>query len=675
MKKTEENNNSNQIKMNKKHNILKTTSFGPIENLEEYVHSDWWKHIFNSNYLKTDGDVVNDPKITSNEVSLIIDYLNLKKDDKILDLCCGQGRHLLELSRRGFKNLYGLDQSSYLIKRAKTTCLKENLSVHFKEGDARKLSYSTDNFDVVMILGNSFGYFESKHDDLKVLKEVKRVLKPLGKIFLDITDGEYLLNNFNKRSWEWINKRFFVCRERNLSLDKERLISREVITDVNHGVIADQFYAERLYTEKKISELLEFAGFTKPTLYDKITPNSERNQDLGMMEQRILISATIQKDWSPKKPKKEVKNVYVIMGDPRKSDVVKPSHVFDDDDLYTINELKAALNEMDGYNFIYLDNHDTLIWDLIKMKNKIDFVFNLCDEGYYNDARKELHVPALLEVLNIPFTGGGPQCLAFCYDKSLVRGIAKEMNIPVGDGIYIKQEDFTYQFLPFNFPVLVKPNYGDSSFGITQNSYVENGEDLVNIITEIRQKFGYDKPILIEEFLSGADLSVGIIGNPDNSYRVLPIIEEDYTALPEDLPRICGYEAKWMPDSPYWNIKSIPARISEEKKNFIIDCSVKLFKRLECRDYCRFDWRLDAEGNPKLLEVNPNPGWCWDGHLAKMAKIDGLSYNDMLKEILEATEERIKNENISSQNGENESEIKQLTQKNYQEGILDEKIR
>lgn len=68
---------------------------------------------------------------------------------------------------------------------------------------------------------------------------------------------------------------------------------------------------------------------------------------------------------------------------------------------------------------------------------------------------------------------------------------------------------------------------------------------------------------------------------------------------------------------------------------------MKLFKRLECRDYCRFDWRLDSEGNPKLLEVNPNPGWCWDGHLAKMAKIEGLSYSEMLKEILEATERRI----------------------------------
>ena len=86
-----------------------------------------------------------------------------------------------------------------------------------------------------------------------------------------------------------------------------------------------------------------------------------------------------------------------------------------------------------------------------------------------------------------------------------------------------------------------------------------NFEGLLNSISEIREKFGYGKPILIEEFLTGKDLSVGIIGNPSDSYTVLPIIEEDYSMLPAELPRICGYEAKWCPDSPYWKIKSVTA--------------------------------------------------------------------------------------------------------------------
>ena len=111
--------------------------------------------------------------------------------------------------------------------------------------------------------------------------------------------------------------------------------------------------------------------------------------------------------------------------------------------------------------------------------------------------------------------------------------------------------------------------------------------------------------------------------------------------MPPELPKICGYEAKWMPDSPYWNLKSIQAELPEETTRLIESCSLKLFERLECRDYVRFDWRLDNEGNPKLLEVNPNPGWCWDGHLAKMASFAGLNYQEMLEKILDAAERRI----------------------------------
>ena len=111
--------------------------------------------------------------------------------------------------------------------------------------------------------------------------------------------------------------------------------------------------------------------------------------------------------------------------------------------------------------------------------------------------------------------------------------------------------------------------------------------------------------------------------------------------VPEGLPRICGYEAKWLPDSPYWNIKSIPAELPEETKRLIEEWCVKLAERLECRDYCRIDWRLDSNELPKLLEVNPNPGWCWDGHLAKMAKIAGMSYSQMLEAILTAAEQRL----------------------------------
>jgi len=290
--------------------------------------------------------------------------------------------------------------------------------------------------------------------------------------------------------------------------------------------------------------------------------------------------------------------------------------------------------------FSYLNNHDTLIQDLTKLTGKIDLVLNLCDEGYLNDPRKELHVPAILESLGIPYSGGGPQCLAFCYDKSLVRGIAQEMGIPVPKALFVKPEDLTFE-LGFDFPVIVKPDLGDSSFGITAHSVANSAEQLLNAILEIRQKFGYEKPLLVEEFLSGKDISIGIIGTPPNSYTILPITEEDYSAVPDDLPKICGYEAKWCPDSPYWGIKSIPALLPDETQNAVIKWCVELSERLECRDYVRLDWRLDEEGNPRLLEVNPNPGWCWDGHLAKMAGHMGMSYSEMLLGIIRAAEDRM----------------------------------
>ena len=638
---------------------IKKKSFGPVSDLEEHVEPDWWKRIFNSIYIKTDGDVVEDKNITSFEADFFIKSLRLdfSKQDKILDLCCGQGRHSLEFARRDYKNIEGFDRSRYLIKRARETSKKEGLNLKFREGDARKLPYAADTFDVVMILGNSFGYFETINDDIRVLKEVFRVLKPSGKLLVDVADGDFLKKNFQPRSWEWIDEKHFVCRERSLAKDEQRIISREIVSQTEKGVITDQFYSERIYTPESLSEILKKAGFSNIINHGRISTDSIRNQDLGMMERRIVLTAFVKKEWTEVKRKsKEVKNMAVIMGDPKKQDIIKPSYVFDDDDFYTINQLRGALKQVEenGLHFFYFNNHDTLIQDLVKMKDKIYFAFNLCDEGYTNDARKELHVPALLEMLGVFYTGGGPQCLAYCYDKSLTRGVAEEMGIPVPQAIFIKSEDTKFD-LPFSFPVIVKPNFGDSSFGITQNSVANNHEEILSAITEIREKFGYEKPILVEEFLTGKDISLGIIGNPPNSYNVLPITEEDYSLVPEGLPRVCGYEAKWLPDSPYWNIKSIQAELPEDVKNFVTDCCVKLFERLECRDYARFDWRLDSKGNPKLLEVNPNPGWCWDGHLAKISNFAGMSYSEMLGAILNAADQR-----MNSHNGNGNNEVNKI---------------
>ncbi len=622
-------------------NIKGKATLGPISNLEAHLHSDWWRRIFNAYYLKTDADVVEDQAITTEEIDSIVGILQPDKKARILDLCCGQGRHTLELFRRGYVNVEGLDRSHSMINRARNIARKEGLNLRFREGDARRLPYPSNNFDFVLVLGNSFGYFETVQDDLRVLREILRILRPFGKILMDNADGEYLRSNFQPRSWEWIDDHYFVCRERSLSSDNDRIITREIISHVDKGIRVDQFYAERLYTRESLTALLTSVGFERTVFPSEIVTESQRAQDLGMMERRIIVTADAKKEIIPAKVTKlaDKRHVLVLLGDPSISDPLKPDAVFDADDLYTVDEMKKELSHLDEFQVSFQDNHHGLVQDLQNAAGKIDLVFNLLDEGFYNDPRKELHVAAMLEMLSIKYTGAGPQCLAYCYDKSLVRGIATEMNIPVAEGFFIKTEDITFE-LTFPFPVIVKPNFGDSSFGITQRSVCYTIEELVNVIAEIREKFGYDKPILVEEFLTGKDISVGIIGNPFESYRVLPIIEEDYSELPPDLPRICGYEAKWLPDSPYWKIRSKPVEMADDMQRMMVDCCLKLFELLECRDYARFDWRLDAQDNPKLLEVNPNPGWCWDGHLAKMAKLAGISYGEMLKMIIDAAERR-----------------------------------
>ena len=630
-----------KVKENKKNKVQK--SFGPVDNFENYLIPDWWKRIFNSMYLKTDGDVVEDENITKEEVSIFTQILKFDKNAIILDLACGQGRHTLELAKRGYTNLYGLDRSRYLIKRAKRIADRERLSVNFKEGDARKLPYPTDTFDFVLILGNSFGYFENLEDDTKILKEVFRVLKPNGLFFIDVADGVYLKDNYSPRSWEWIDKKHFVCRERVLASDNERLISREVITHIEKGVIVDQFYAERLYTKESLSEQLQKARFEEVNFHGSIKTDSQRNQDLGMMEQRLIVTSQVIKEWTPQKVvNKELKNVVVLLGDANFPDKIKPNSTFDKDDLTAIEKLKEALNKLTEYKFIYLANHKTLISDLNKINGKQCLVLNLCDEGYQNLSEKELHIPALLEIFDLPYSGSSPQCLANCYDKSLIRGIAKEMNIPVAQGFLINPEDNIYEINNISFPVIAKPNFADGSFGITKKNVANNIIELNDAISTIRNEFGYNKPILVEEFLSGKEITVGIIGNPPENYYILPLIEEDYSELPSELPKICGYEAKWIEDSPYFNkLKSVKADISEEISQSIIAWSLKLSERLNCNDYCRFDWRMDIDEVPKLLEINPNPGWCWDGHLAKMSAIAGINYSEMLRKIITATEQRL----------------------------------
>ena len=210
-------------------------------------------------YLQTDGDIVENTAITENEVDAFLAAVPLPIDAKILDLCCGQGRHLIALAKRGYTSLSGVDRSRYLVRLARRRARQENLNIDFHEGDARKFRAKSGSFDCVTMLGNSFGFFERDSDDLEVLKSVTRVLKSGGTLYLDIADGAWLKENYERRSWEWIDQNQFVCRERTLSEDGRRLVSREVLTHADQGVVADHSCTSGMERELKSSRVSQIS--------------------------------------------------------------------------------------------------------------------------------------------------------------------------------------------------------------------------------------------------------------------------------------------------------------------------------------------------------------------------------------------------------------------------------
>ncbi len=618
-------------------------TLGPVSDLERHLPNDWWRTLFNAVYLKTDGDVVENDANTRGDVERVVAAVGLEYDDKILDLCCGQGRHSLELARVGFRRVTGLDRSRYLVRLARRRARDAGLEVRFREGDARKFALRGGEFDAVLIMGNSFGYFDREEDDLAVLSSIKRVLRPSGTLAIDITDGAWMRDHFEARSWEWIDENHFVCRERSLSTDKDRLISREVVVHAEKGVIADQFYAERLYSRERLQDLLAEAGFRGIRFHDRLAADSSRGGDLGMMANRNLISAEAPPPvvGRPRSRGLSFPEVTVIFGDPRLPDSVKRDGVFNAEDMDTVKRFKQAAESLDGYRFNYLDNHVNLLKEL--RERRPSFVFNLCDEGFNNEATKELHVPALLEIFSIPYTGAAPTALGLCYNKSLVSAVAEACDIPVPLETYYDPDDQAAT-IPSVFPALIKPCMGDSSIGITRHAVVNDVNEAIAYRTELHRLLP-DRPVLVQEFLTGPEYSVGMIGNPGIDMTALPVLQVDYTSLEDGLPKILGYESKWHPDSPYWNdIRYIPAEVDDETQRMLADWSTTLFQRLGCRDYARFDFRADASGTIKLLEVNPNPGWCWDGKLNLMAGFAGIEYAEFIRMILDAASMRIVSE-------------------------------
>lgn len=334
----------------------------------------------------------------------------------------------------------------------------------------------------------------------------------------------------------------------------------------------------------------------------------------------------------------KVRDVTVVLGDPTLDDASKPTGRFTAEDLDSVERLKTALAELPGHRFRYLSDHGRLLDEL--RSDVPARVLNFCDTGFRNVARRELHVPALLELLEVPYSGAGPACLATCYDKGAVRAVAAAQEVPVPSELHVVAGRWSEVPVPERFPVLVKPNTGDGSEGITADSLARDPDELSDVFTLKSRRFP-DRDLLVQEFLPGRELALGLIGNPADGFRVLSPLEVDYSGLDPDLPRILSYESKTVPESPYWtDISYRQADLEPGLQTRLVAWAARLFERLGCRDYARFDFREDAEGRPRLLEVNPNPAWCWDGKMSLMAGFEGASYRSFLGWLLAAFERR-----------------------------------
>ncbi len=252
------------------------------------VDKNWWKNIFDEVYLLTDARTVCDDKLTSSEVDFILAFLNIRKNSAVLDLCGGQGRHSLELARRGFKDLTVLDYSGYLLDLGIRKTREENLNIHFIQSDARMTGLQDNRFKYIILMASSFGYFADDSENMKIFSESYRLLSPRGKLMLDIPDRDYILSNFKSSSFHEVNNDISVKRERHIRDDV--IYSKETVISRQKGCIRENTYCMRLYSGEKLKELLLRKGFNKVFLKKDFMNRSDLG-DFGCMTNRMVAIA------------------------------------------------------------------------------------------------------------------------------------------------------------------------------------------------------------------------------------------------------------------------------------------------------------------------------------------------------------------------------------------------
>lgn len=298
--------------------------------------------------------------------------------------------------------------------------------------------------------------------------------------------------------------------------------------------------------------------------------------------------------------------------------------------METINAVKSALEI----------NHDVIMIEanadaFEKFRNSgVDIVFNIAENE--NGISREAQIPAMLDMLKIPYTGSDPLTLATCLDKSRTKEILSYYGIKTPKFLLVQSIEDLENF-NIEFPVFIKPVAEGSSKGIFNSSYISNFEELRLEAQKYLNE--YNQPCLVEEYLPGREFTVALLGN-GNETQVLPIIEINFEGLPDNMHPVYSFEAKWILDTREnpMDIYTCPAKIDEELKRKINELALKSYNILRCRDWSRLDVRLDNNGEPNIIEINPLPGILPDPKdnscFPKAARTAGIEYDDLINRVL-----------------------------------------
>jgi len=268
-----------------------------------------------------------------------------------------------------------------------------------------------------------------------------------------------------------------------------------------------------------------------------------------------------------------------------------------------------------------------------------DLVFNLF-EGFCGQPKTEAFVPKALSELEIPFTGCPAAALRLGLDKAKVKVLLQAAGIRTPD-FQLLNPEILYMFR-LSYPCIVKPRSEDASHGLSEASVVT---DSISLERQVRLiSASYVGGAIVEEFIDGREFNATILGN----YKciVLPVSEITYS-LPPKKPEILTYAAKWETDSPYFQGTRVvcPAEVSTEEYQIISKTALAAFHLLGCRGYARVDMRMDKEGHPNVIEVNPNPDISLDAGAARQAETAGMNYTQFIAKIVQLALEKQTHEN------------------------------